>query len=285
MTRFGVFFNPRSERIDQIFPVLENLRQNKDLRFFCITDQQEHLPSFIQPLEKPAPQCNLDFWLVFGGDGTILRTVDFAMAAGIPILGVNLGRLGFLTECGLHELVHSVDSLLDGKYNILERMMLKIVLRRNGETIYRGTALNDAVIHKGTVPRLIDIRVHSNRRYVLETRCDGMIASTPTGTTAYSLSSGGPILSPVMEAIVFAPLNPHVLSVRPMVFHASDIIKFTMIRTFNGTLLQLDGRNVQTLRDKDEITISRANRKVQFIKLSNRTFYQILRKKLHMGKG
>ncbi|MDZ4182282.1 MAG: NAD(+)/NADH kinase, partial [Candidatus Cloacimonadaceae bacterium] len=169
-------------------------------------------------------------------------------------------------------------------YRLLSRMLLKCQLRRNGAIIYDGLALNDVVIYKAETPNLINVRIFNGGRFVFNTRCDGVIASTPTGSTAYSLSSGGPILSPEMQAIVICPLNPHVLSIRPMVFPAGDLIMMRVYGLLQPAWLQIDGQNTFPLEENDEISITAAKRQVSFIKLSNRTFYQILRRKLHLGK-
>jgi len=174
--------------------------------------------------------------------------------------------------------------LFENNYSIFSRMLLAVEVYRKGKRIYHGFALNDAVIYKGLVSRLIEIRVFFNKNFVLETRCDGMIAASPTGSTAYSLSAGGPILTPEMDAYIVAPLCPHVLSVRPMVFPSTGELRFKMSNVYNETMLQLDGRNVLPLVDGDNVHVRASDRKVQFITLTRKNFYQTLRKKLHMGR-
>jgi NAD+ kinase len=278
---FGIFFNPYLSESEQIFELLEKINQKKHINLYKTVSQKEILPDFIKIVKQ---KQDLDYILVFGGDGTILRAVEFAVNHKAPILGINLGKLGFLTESSISEFFKSIEDVMNNKYSIQERMMLNIALRRNKEKIYSARALNDAVIYKGQEPTLIDIKIYCNDRFVLETRCDGVIAATPTGSTAYSLSAGGPILSQVMEAIVISPINPHILSVRPMVFSAKDKLRFVITRTLNETILNHDGQNSFTLNANDEVIITASSAKVSFIKLSNRTFFQILRKKLHMGK-
>lgn len=281
MKNFGIFFNPYLSESEQIFELLEKINQKKHINLYKTVSQKEILPDFIKIVKQ---KQDLDYILVFGGDGTILRAVEFAVNHKAPILGINLGKLGFLTESSISEFFKSIEDVMNNKYSIQERMMLNIALRRNKEKIYSARALNDAVIYKGQEPTLIDIKIYCNDRFVLETRCDGVIAATPTGSTAYSLSAGGPILSQVMEAIVISPINPHILSVRPMVFSAKDKLRFVITRTLNETILNHDGQNSFTLNANDEVIITASSAKVSFIKLSNRTFFQILRKKLHMGK-
>ncbi|HCX72863.1 MAG TPA: NAD(+) kinase, partial [Candidatus Cloacimonas sp.] len=253
------------------------------INFFRFCQQQNFYPDFINYISKIDSE-KLECILVFGGDGTILSAVEYSLQYNAPLLGINIGKLGFLSESNFKELEKSIENLKRNRYKIQKRMLLKVQLKRNKQILYVGRALNDAVINKGVISKLIDIKISSNRRFVLETRCDGILAATPTGSTAYSLSAGGPIVSPVMEAIVVAPLNPHVLSVRPMVFAASDKIKFKLVKGYQNSILQLDGKNSYELQDNDEIIITAAAEKVEFVKLSNKTFYQILRKKLHMGR-
>jgi NAD+ kinase len=277
----GIFINPYLKEKTQIFNLLEDLKKNNNINLLKPISQKEVIPDFIPEVTE---KDKIDIILVFGGDGTILRAVDFAIRSSAPILGINLGNLGFLSESSVSEFSKSIDAVRNNKFTIQKRMLLKIVLKRDKKKVYSGLALNDAVIYKGREPKLIDIKVYSNNRFVLKTRCDGIIAATPTGSTAYSLSAGGPILSQVMDAIVISPLNPHILSVRPMVFSASDSIRFVIKNTHKETVLNHDGQNSFKLKANDEIFVTAASEKVSFIKLSNRTFFQILRKKLHMGK-
>lgn len=280
MRNFGIFFNPNYQKTKPIFELLNKLHKDKDLQFYYFPQQKELFPEFI----KCEAGNKLDCILSFGGDGTFLKASKLSLKHNIPLMGINLGKLGFLSESSLSELEKSIDDLKRNKFKVQERLLLKAVVKRDNKPVYSSFALNDAVIYKGKEPRLIDIRFYSNKRLVVETRCDGLIISTPTGSTAYSLSSGGPILSPVMDAFVVTPLNPHVLSVRPMVFDSSDKLSFKLSANGGECILQLDGNNSKSLLDKDEISITASNKKICFIKLTNKTFYQILRKKMHMGR-
>jgi NAD+ kinase len=199
-------------------------------------------------------------------------------------MGINLGHLGFLSEISLEELGKSIQELKKEKYKILSRMMLKITIRGKDKKIINDLALKDVVISKGYKPKLINLKVYDDRRYVFSTRCDGIIAASPTGSTAYSLSAGGPILSPVMDAIVVVPITPHVLTVRPIVFPAHNKISFVIKEEAETSWLQLDGQNCAQLFAGDRITVTSAQLKVDFISLSNRTFFKTLRNKMHLGK-
>jgi len=283
MKTAGIFFNPYYKQKEELFKFLKEIREKLELEFYKTREQADILPDFICTVSDKVPP-KLDLILVFGGDGTILKAVDFSLKTGAPILGINLGKLGFLAESSLLELEKSLENLKKKKFTIQPRMLLKVILKRDGKNIYSSKALNDAVIYKGQVPKLMDIRYYNNQRFVVETRCDGIIVASPTGSTAYSLSAGGPIISPVMDVIAVTPLNPHVLTMRPMIFPSKDILTFKVMQNYEEAILQLDGQNSHVLETGDEITITAANRKVDFIKLTNKTFYQILRKKLHLGK-
>ena len=281
MKKIGIYTNRVKENRAVINRLIDDYLHRKDLELFSPADTLPGLPEYVSKYRKGK---KLDVVIVFGGDGTILGAVDFALESSAPILGVNMGKLGFLSDFSIKEFSRYIGKLIAEEYHIYQRMLLEAKVRQNGKILYRGYALNDAVIYKGLVSRLIEIRFYCSGDFVVETRCDGMIASTPTGSTAYSLSAGGPILSPEMEAFIVAPLSPHVLSVRPMVFPANAELKFKMTNVYNETMLQLDGKNVHSLVDGNDIIVRAAKEKVSFITLTGKNFYQTLRKKLHMGK-
>ena len=282
MKNFAVCINPSFSDKESIFNLLKSLRNSGDICFFSNADEQELMPDIIQAM--PKKNAKIDCILVFGGDGSILRAKKLALETGAPILGINLGYLGFLSESVLPEIASSLHNLKLGKYKLLHRMLINCQLKRDGKVVYQGLALNDTVIYKAGSPGLIHVRIKASGRYVFDTRCDGVIACTPTGSTAYSLAAGGPILAPQMQAIVLSPLNPHILSIRPMVFPSSERLTMKIHGLQQTAMLQIDGENSYPLLEGDELSVTASERTVPFIKLSNRTFYQILRKKLHLGK-
>ncbi len=283
MKHIGIFLNPQYVSDEPVFALLEKLHWEKDINFYNTSPLSTELPAFIPDVSR-LDGFPLNCILVFGGDGTILRAVDQSLKYNAPLLGINIGSLGFLSDCSMQELEKSVDDLIKNRFSVQSRLLLKVQLKRGGKLTFKGLALNDAVIYKGNVPKLIDVTISSNRRLVFDTRCDGIVVSTPTGSTAYSLSAGGPILSPEMEAIVITPLNPHVLTVRPIVFSATDLLRFRIRETTDECILQLDGKNNVAISVEDEVLITAAAQKVRFIKLSNKTFFSILRKKMHLGR-
>ncbi|MGC9361455.1 MAG: NAD(+)/NADH kinase [Candidatus Syntrophosphaera sp.] len=285
MKNFAVYFHPALKDRENVFSLLKTLTREYDINFFGQPEQHDILPKDFDCCElSSGRQTRIDCVLVFGGDGSILRAKEIALRTGAPILGINLGYLGFLSETTLNELKASIRDLLDQKYRLLSRMLISCQLRRGKETVFKGLALNDAVVYKADTPRLIHVRIFNNGRFVFDTRCDGVIASTPTGSTAYSLSVGGPLLSPEMQAMVLNPLNPHLLTIRPMVFPASDRILMKVHGLEVPASLQIDGVNCSGIEENDEVLVTASKQQVNFIKLSNRTFYQVLRRKMNLGK-
>ncbi|HAN41567.1 MAG TPA: NAD(+) kinase [Candidatus Cloacimonas sp.] len=284
MKQFAVYINPNLDT-GPIFESLAELSRRLGLKFYGTQAQRDIIPAHLEccdPDQGKMPQ--IDCVLVFGGDGTILRAKTIAILTGAPILGINLGWLGFLSETTFKELESSIQSLINGKYKLINRMLLNCKLRRKGKVVFEGLALNDAVIYKAETPRMINIRTYSEGRFVFSARCDGAIACTPTGSTAYNLSAGGPLLTPEMRAIVVSHLNPHLLSIRPMVFPSTNKVCLKVTGLHEPAWLQLDGENVHQMLIEDEVIVTEADVRVEFIKLSARTFYRTLRNKLHLGK-
>jgi NAD+ kinase len=283
MKNFAICINPRFTDKHSIYDLLKSLSEGSGINYFAAPGEQEQMQDLIKLLPK-GKKAKIDCILVFGGDGTILRAKQLALDTGAPLLGINLGYLGFLSESVLPEIAKSLSNLKQGKYKLLNRMLISCQLKRDGKVLYTGLALNDAVIHKAESAGLIQVRIKASGRYVFDTRCDGVITCTPTGSTAYSLAAGGPILYPQMRAIVLSPLNPHILSIRPMVFPSKERLTMKIHGLQQPAMLQIDGENSFVILEGDEISVTASERHVSFIKLSNRTFYQILRNKLHLGK-
>ena len=285
MKSFGLFIHHKLRESQSVFELLDHLRRSYGYAFIGECEQENLLPNFVKCYDWNAAELpKIDAILVFGGDGTILRAKKLALATGAPLLGINLGYLGFLSETTLAEIQSSLETLDKGKYKLLTRMLLDAKVQRGRDRAYQGLALNDAVIYKAATPRLINVRLFNNKRYVFDARCDGFIASTPTGSTAYSLAAGGPILVPEMNALILSPINPHLLSVRPMVFQAQDKLIMRVYNMDEPACLQIDGVNSLYLEEQDEVHVTASSQTVSFIKLSQRSFYRILRTKLHLGK-
>ncbi|MEK7315808.1 MAG: NAD(+)/NADH kinase [Candidatus Eisenbacteria bacterium] len=220
-----------------------------------------------------------DALLVLGGDGTMLRAAREARE-GLPILGVNLGSLGFLTETAVESLYPALDRLFRGQFVVERRMMVETTVRsERGTRAWNGVGLNDAVIHPRDRSRVIalDIRIGSTPLGTLV--ADGLIVATPTGSTAYSLSAGGPIVRPTIEALIATPISPHTLTFRPLLVGASEVVRIVLRHGHPRATLTLDGQVTHLLKPGDEIEIRRAKRHVSLITLRPGSFYEVLRRK------
>ena len=225
-----------------------------------------------------------DLIVVLGGDGTLIGMADRIAGADadVPILGVNFGSLGFLTEITLPELYPSLESVLRGTAQIEERMMLRSRTLRGGNVQADHLALNDVVITKGALSRIIDLEVEIADRPIMRVRADGLIVASPTGSTAYNLAAGGPILHPEVDAVLLTPIAPHMLTNRPIVVPASFEVRVRP--ALNGSndevYITIDGQSGHALQADDEICITRAERPLRLIRASTRTYFDVLRQKL-----
>jgi len=224
-----------------------------------------------------------DLLVVLGGDGTLLSTARAVGESGVPILGVNLGGLGFLTATPLDEMMAAVAALVSGEMAIEERMMLAARVRRRGEWITEHIALNDAVILKSAMSRIINLSVSVEGRHATAYRADGLIISTPTGSTAYSLSAGGPILFPLMDAVVLTPVCSHTLTNRPIVLPGHDRIE-VILRSAQQVMLTLDGQVGVELEENDAVEIRQAAARIRLARFPHKDFFSVLRTKLKWGE-
>ena len=279
MFRIGLLFKPSIKELDLIIKELEMIERDYKVRFYLF--DSEGLPT--TPLGWSEDVDHLNFILCFGGDGTMLRSVESSIKYGAPVLGVNFGKLGFLSDSTLKELRQSIQDLRDRKYYVESRMLLDVSVYKNKKLTLNKIVLNDVAVFKGNESKMVNIKLYANKQFVYETRSDGMVVCTPTGSTAYSLSAGGPIMSPSMAGMIVTPLNPHVLTMRPMVFSEYDTIELRL-PTDESMNLQTDGVSVCDLGRNDRVVVRKSKYKFSFVKLSQKTFYKILRKKLNMGK-
>lgn len=225
-----------------------------------------------------------DLIVVLGGDGSLIGMAGRIAEAGVdvPIVGVNFGNLGFLTEITLEELYESLESVIDGTAVIEQRMMLRARTMRDGEPYAERLALNDVVITKGALSRIIDLAVAIGDQPVMRMRADGLIIASPTGSTAYNLAAGGPILHPEVDALLLTPIAPHMLTNRPIVLPgASEVrIQSAMNGANDEVFVTFDGQSGHALDDGDIILVSRAERPLRLIRASSRTYFDVLRQKL-----
>jgi len=225
----------------------------------------------------------VDLLIVLGGDGTLLSMARAVGDLGVPILGVNLGGLGFLTATTLDEMLPALDTLLAGGMEVEERMMLGARLVRGGQGVGDYIALNDVVITKSAMSRIIDLSVSVGGRHAISYRADGLIISTPTGSTAYNLSAGGPILFPTMDAVVLTPIAPHTLSNRPIVVPGAQRVDVALL-VEQEVMLTMDGQVGVPLRGGDVVEVQKADARIRLVRFPSKDFFSVLRTKLKWGE-
>ena len=225
-----------------------------------------------------------ELYIVIGGDGTLLRVARELSARPRPILGINLGGLGFLTETGPDEMEGVLTEILEGRHGLERRIGLEVSIVRGGRTAMRQVTLNDAVINKGALARIIELGLSIDRAPVTTYKADGLIVSTPTGSTAYSLSAGGPIVHPHLKAFVITPICPHTLSLRPLVVPDDSIAEISLHTADSEVYLTLDGQVGHALRIKDRIRVRRSRQPILMVRSRSRSYFEVLRHKLHWGE-
>lgn len=236
-------------------------------------------------VQKTQSAGHADVLLVLGGDGTILSAARLAGERNIPILGVNMGGLGFLTEVRPENLYSSLDRVFANDFVLDERLMLKTHVHRHGETVARGVVLNDVVISKGTLARMIELKVSIQGQFVTNLRGDGLIVSTPTGSTAYSLSAGGPIINPAVPSLILTPICPHTLTHRPLIVPANVEIEVTLTSKDDGAMATLDGQVGIAMMQGDTALIQASAHRTRLIRFPEGHYYDVLREKLKWGDG
>ena len=225
-----------------------------------------------------------DLVIVVGGDGSMLRAARALCKQNVPILGINRGRLGFLTDVSPAQLEEKVGEVLDGQFSIESRFLLDAVVHRDGAPIGRTDALNDAVLSAGASPRMIEIELFIDGQFVYSQRSDGLIISTPTGSTAYSLSGGGPIMHPHLDAIVLVPMFPQTLTSRPLVVHGNAEIKIVIPDSIPGNILiSCDGQNHLVAEGGDVIYVHKKSHRLKLMHPLDHDFYATCRGKLGWG--
>ena len=230
------------------------------------------------------PPRDVDFFIVLGGDGTLLSVARAIGSRQLPILGVNLGSLGFLTDVAVKELYSTLEAISKGEALIDSRMMLNAELVRKGKTLLRDTILNDVVITKGAIARIIEVVIDVDRQFVAVIRADGVIVSTPTGSTAYSLAAGGPILYPTLNAMILTPICPHTLTYRPVVLSDHVTIDLTLRGDPGEVFLTFDGQASEPLKPGDVIRVRKSRYGVKLLTLPDKNYFKVLRHKLRWAE-
>ena len=234
--------------------------------------------------ENDSLAANVDLMLVLGGDGTMISTARMVGDAEVPVLGVNYGGLGYLAEFRIEELYSALESILAGHYRIEKRVMLAVELLRGDEPVTRSRILNDVVINKSALARIIEIEAFLNQQFVNSFRADGLIVSTPTGSTAYNLSAGGPVIYPSMNAVVITPICPFTLSNRPIVVPDESVIELRLKTRNEEVALTLDGQVGLPLQAEDIVVIRKSKTTFNLVQPMSRNYFDVLRDKLRWGR-
>jgi NAD+ kinase len=224
--------------------------------------------------------AHVDLAIVMGGDGTMLSVARILMAFNIPLVGINRGRFGFLTDLRAEDMLVQIDKILAGEYQTETRMLLVASVYRGGKLTHQGVALNDIVVKSGL--RLIELEVNVDGKFVHKQRGDGLILSTPTGTTAYSLSAGGPILHPDLDAIALVPISPHTLSNRPIALSSACKIEINLVQV-DDAQISYDGQLQLALEVGDKVLVQRADKDITLLHPRDYSYFEMLRNKLNWG--
>ncbi len=278
--KVGIIIKPHAPKIEEIIKELIEWFHKRDVRYILEKPAAEKIGEKSYSLREQIPN-KVDLIIVLGGDGTLLSIAHIAAQENVPVLGVNLGSLGFLTEVPLPELYPTLESYFKGEKGIIsKRKMLKVKV---GEDVFYG--LNDIVVNKGALARIIQLSLTINGKTIGILRADGLIISTPTGSTAYSMAAGGPILEPGIPAIVLTPICPHTLSFRPMVLPISSRIRAKLLTKGEEVYLTVDGQRGEILKTGDCVEIQEAEYSLSLISSPRRDYFQLLREKLGWGES
>lgn len=285
--RIGIISRPRRADLAAVLPAL--LQWLKARGIEARFDEESAASLEAGAVSRALPRETLaqssDLLLVLGGDGTLLAAARVAAARGIPILPVNLGSLGFLTSFTAEDLYPALEDALAGRFSISERAMLSAQLHRGGRVIDKRNVLNEAVVNKGALARMIELELRIDGDFVCRYRVDGLIVATPTGSTAYSLSAGGPIVHPSVQSIIITPICPHTLSDRPILVPETSQVEAVLLGESESVFLTLDGQKGILMQSGDQVRLAHAQEKLKLIQPPRKSYFEILRSKLKWGEA
>jgi NAD+ kinase len=282
--RVAIISKPGRPELSQIIPRLKAQLAQAGIEALGDRETSTYAPG-TSVCERPdLAACAPEFAIVLGGDGTLLAAARAVSQSGIPILAVNLGSLGFLTEVRVEELENAVSAAIEGRCLRDARTMVACDVVRRGQCIGNYAALNDVVVTKGAIARLLEVEVRVDNEFVANYKADGVIISTPTGSTAYSLAAGGPVLVPSVEAFIVTPVSPHALTHRPLVVRDSSEISLLVKGAADEVILTIDGQTPVDAVEGDRIVCRKSPRKVQLLRIPGRTFFEVLQTKLKWGE-
>lgn len=281
----GLFGKHRDPNVnDAIMGLAEYLRYRDIQVVVGEPGVDELIPGAPREAPRQPDRERLDLAIVIGGDGTMLRVARALAPHDTPLVGVNMGRLGFLTDIPLTEMYEDVGRLLDGEYKTEQRLLLEVEVWKRDELVKRNTALNDMVIGKGEFERLIELQIYVDGEFVTGIRCDGIITATPTGSTAYALSAGGPIMHPQLAALLLAPVCPHTLSMRPIALKDSSVVDFVLAdECADRAHLSFDGQIEYHFTGDEKVRVKRSDSTVKLVRTLENNHYAALRSKLGWG--
>ena len=280
----GLFGRYKDPAVSTTLDALRKHLENRDISVYIGDTTADNITGTrIEDSGLPVGET-IDLAVVVGGDGTMLHVARGLAAYALPMIGINLGRLGFLTDLSADRMHEGMDELLRGEFTVEERIMLQIQISNGRDNLNESVALNDVTLSKGNTGRMIEFDTHVNSEPLGRTRGDGVIISTPTGSTAYALSAGGPILHPLLPAIVFAPICPHTLGHRPMVLDDSSIIELEILDLAgaDGNVF-IDGLKQLAVSGNEIIRISRAETVTRMVRINSHNHFTTLRSKLGWG--
>jgi NAD+ kinase len=283
MRTIGIIAKPHHAEAKRVLEQLVPWLAQKGRRVVMDMDTAALLGESSGIMKNRVPE-QVDLLVVLGGDGTFLSVARLVEGRDVPLLGVNLGGLGFLTEVTQAEVCQALEDIFEGRYGVSERMLLKAHVHRQGERIAEYRALNDVVINKSALARIIDLETYVDGVYVNTFSADGLIISTPTGSTAYNLAAGGPILFPTLGAIILSPICPHTLTNRPVVLPEDVKVEVILKSEKEDVLLTLDGQVGFALRYEDVVEVRKAQETVKLLEPPHRSYFQVLRTKLKWGE-
>jgi NAD+ kinase len=271
----GIVVKEKSPRAKEAADSLISYLEKKSIEFIVIPSKKGNIGGTVQ---RKIPDCDLG--ITFGGDGTLLFAARVFSPYEIPIVGINLGGLGFITEFRESEVTECVECFLHEEFTLEKRVMIDVQILRDNTEVFQSTGLNDLVVSTGGISRLIELGVSSGHKFIGSYRADGIIVATPTGSTAYSLAAGGPILEPTMEAFVITPICPHSLGARPLVVPSNKEVKVNILSDHREIVGTVDGQIAVQLRYNDKIYIRQSQVVTTLISLNKRSFYDIVSAKL-----
>lgn len=283
MRAVGLVLKRGQARALEVAGTVREWLQAQGLEVWVETEVAGHLAKARSGSREDIVQ-NVDLVVVLGGDGTLLSVARLLVAREVPILGINLGGLGFLTAVTVEEAIPMLERVLRGDVRIDRRMMLEVRWWRAAQVLAQRLALNDAVINKGALSRMIDLRTTVDGQELCVYKADGLIVTTPTGSTAYSLSAGGPIVHPSVDVLVLSPICPHTLTNRPIVLPDTSVVHVAMEAPGEDVVLTIDGQEAFPLQVGDSVEVRQARTRAPLVQLPERSYFAVLRSKLRWGE-